>query len=217
MRHHCSISGSRERKMNKGILVCFITFILTLISQCSGFYVINNSERKFERKKRFLTDSGFKKVKKYLQRRYAIAPQNGTSDDKHSYYTNSWAVHVYPPVKEVADRIAEKHGFVNIGQVSHVWKRLPLMRILINADLKIYENRHWLLFAKLHLNVNWSIDEKGLLSFLLSSASKGFLWVFYTFLKFSVTFHFRVRYSTNFEGCFYHFLVLNLRGRLNVS
>ncbi|CAF99545.1 unnamed protein product, partial [Tetraodon nigroviridis] len=34
-------------------------------------------------------------------------------------YTNTWAVHV-PGGQEVADRVANKHGFINYGHVSSV-------------------------------------------------------------------------------------------------
>ena len=36
-------------------------------------------------------------------------------DDIH--YTNSWAVHIENGEPQVADRIAKRHGFINLGQV----------------------------------------------------------------------------------------------------
>lgn len=40
-----------------------------------------------------------------------------TSNRPQPIYTNQFAVHV-PKGKEYADAIAERHGFINIGQVS---------------------------------------------------------------------------------------------------
>ena len=37
-------------------------------------------------------------------------------DDVH--YTNSWAVHIEQGGSQVANRIAKRHGFVNLGQVN---------------------------------------------------------------------------------------------------
>ena len=36
-------------------------------------------------------------------------------------FTNSWAVKLDPAEIKVADRIAEKHGFINYGQVGNVY------------------------------------------------------------------------------------------------
>lgn len=40
------------------------------------------------------------------------------SEDGKLLYTNSWGVQLDPAELEVADRLAEKHGFENLGQVS---------------------------------------------------------------------------------------------------
>lgn len=36
------------------------------------------------------------------------------------HFTNSWAVHIENGDHKIADEIAEKHGFINYGQVSWV-------------------------------------------------------------------------------------------------
>ena len=53
-------------------------------------------------------------------------------DDIH--YTNSWAVHIENGEPQVADRIAKRHGFINLGQVLNAFptervqnKRAPLL------------------------------------------------------------------------------------------
>lgn len=104
------------KKWNQRTLMKISLFLLYFVHQANGFRVINNA-RQYDKKPRFYSSAQLDKVQRFLQRRYAIARQNGTSDDKHSYYTNSWAVHVFPPEKQVADRVAEKHGFINIGPV----------------------------------------------------------------------------------------------------
>ena len=38
-------------------------------------------------------------------------------DDKDEFYTNSWAVEI-PGGRAVADDVARRHGFLNMGQVS---------------------------------------------------------------------------------------------------
>lgn len=40
------------------------------------------------------------------------------SEDGSLYYTNSWAVQLDSAELEVADKLAEKHGFENLGRVS---------------------------------------------------------------------------------------------------
>ncbi len=41
----------------------------------------------------------------------------GWEDNDNVHYTNSWAVHLENGDTEVANRIAKRHGFVNLGQV----------------------------------------------------------------------------------------------------
>ena len=43
---------------------------------------------------------------------------NGWEDGDDIRYTNSWAVHIQDGDSEVANRIAKRHGFINLGQVS---------------------------------------------------------------------------------------------------
>ena len=43
------------------------------------------------------------------------------SDTGELMFTNSWAVKLDPAEIKVADRIAEKHGFINYGQVGKVY------------------------------------------------------------------------------------------------
>ena len=42
---------------------------------------------------------------------------SGWEDYDDIHYTNSWAVHIEDGDPEVANRIAKRHGFVNLGQV----------------------------------------------------------------------------------------------------
>ena len=122
--------------MENILFTLVLLVISTLICQFHGFKVVKNSQH--NKKQRYHSHAQFDKIHKYLQRRYSLAHQNGTSDDKHSYYTNSWAVHVFPPEKIIADRIAEKHGFINIGPVRvlksrpcHAW--LNVFGVIVNA------------------------------------------------------------------------------------
>ena len=43
---------------------------------------------------------------------------DGWEDGDNILYTNSWAVHIEDGNAEVANRIAKRHGFINLGQVS---------------------------------------------------------------------------------------------------
>ena len=43
---------------------------------------------------------------------------DGWEDGEDIRYTNSWAVHIEDGNAEVANRIAKRHGFTNLGQVS---------------------------------------------------------------------------------------------------
>lgn len=43
------------------------------------------------------------------------------SESGELMFTNSWAVKLDPAEIKVADRIAEKHGFINYGQVGNVY------------------------------------------------------------------------------------------------
>ena len=36
---------------------------------------------------------------------------------RHKYYSNTWAVSFHPPHRDVAERVAKKHGFEVLGQV----------------------------------------------------------------------------------------------------
>lgn len=39
-------------------------------------------------------------------------------DFDNVHFTNSWAVHIENGNHKIANKIAEKHGFINYGQVS---------------------------------------------------------------------------------------------------
>lgn len=69
-------------------------------------------------KRVYLTPTGQEKVKRYLQRRHREFMESKYPGGKRpEFFTNTWAVVVDPPSKEVADVIAKKHGFINIGKV----------------------------------------------------------------------------------------------------
>ena len=69
-------------------------------------------------KRRYLSSSGLRSMRRYLQRKYHLNyRRNEVPVHKKKYFSNTWAVQVEPPKKAVADRVAKKHGFVNIGKV----------------------------------------------------------------------------------------------------
>lgn len=85
----------------------------------------------------YMTRSGQEKVKRYLQRRHReFLDSQYPGGKRPQFYTNTWAVVVDPPTKEVADVIAKKHGFINIGKV----KRIPYLNIMdiLTAFTKIF-------------------------------------------------------------------------------
>ena len=55
-------------------------------------------------------------------------------DDIH--YTNSWAVHIENGEPQVADRIAKRHGFINLGQVCFSKTREFSNRTTLSASPK---------------------------------------------------------------------------------
>ena len=72
-------------------------------------------------KRVYMTRSGQEKVKRYLQRRHReFLDSQYPGGKRPEFYTNTWAVVVDPPTKEVADVIAKKHGFINIGKVKEL-------------------------------------------------------------------------------------------------
>lgn len=71
--------------------------------------------------RRYLTRTGYQKMKRYFSRKYNNDISiNKQKSSKRKYFSNTWAVHVDPPKKKVADRIAKKHGFINIGKVYYL-------------------------------------------------------------------------------------------------
>lgn len=42
---------------------------------------------------------------------------NCTEESDKIHFTNSWAVHIENSSIDVANQLAEKHGFINFGQV----------------------------------------------------------------------------------------------------
>ena len=44
---------------------------------------------------------------------------DGWEDCDDIHYTNSWAVHIEDGDAHVANRIAKRHGFINLGQVRY--------------------------------------------------------------------------------------------------
>ena len=94
----------------------FVILVIVAIQLSRAFHVMNNKNNSDQHKRRYLSDSGLKKVRRYLSRKY-----HETHKDVHNelkYFSNTWAVHVDPPQKEIADRIAKRHGFTNIGKVN---------------------------------------------------------------------------------------------------
>ncbi len=47
----------------------------------------------------------------------AVLGVPGWEETENIHYTNSWAVHLENGDTEVANRIAKRHGFINLGQV----------------------------------------------------------------------------------------------------
>jgi len=72
-------------------------------------------------KRRYLSENGVKKVKRYLQKKYHSS-HHGKDKNKHheKFFSNTWAVQLDPPKKSTADRIAKKHGFVNMGKIGNI-------------------------------------------------------------------------------------------------
>jgi len=72
-------------------------------------------------KRRYLSESGLKSVRRYLQRKYHYNyRRNEVPKHKRKYFSNTWAVQFDPPQKAIADRVAKKHGFVNIGKIGNI-------------------------------------------------------------------------------------------------
>jgi len=88
-------------------ILCFLVILIQLVCSAPN------------QKRVYLTKSGHEKVKRYVERRYRemLQKQQATGDDRQ-FFTNTWAVEVNPPTREVADIIATKHGFINIGKVN---------------------------------------------------------------------------------------------------
>ncbi|XP_065649727.1 PC3-like endoprotease variant B isoform X2 [Hydra vulgaris] len=94
----------------------FVLLLLVAVVNISyGWTVLKNKDYK----RRYLSPSGVEKVRKYLSRKY-VASRNNTQTFKKHYFSNTWAVHIDPPDNDVADRIAKKHGFTNIGKIGNI-------------------------------------------------------------------------------------------------
>ena len=101
-----SLSSSKLIKMLVIFTVVSMTTLLHLATALPG------------QKRVYMTRSGQEKVKRYLQRRHReYFESRYPGGTRPEFYTNTWAVVVDPPTKEVADIIAKKHGFINIGKV----------------------------------------------------------------------------------------------------
>jgi len=100
-------------------IVVFIFFILQLSSIESKSQKYSRPRRELKRvrqRKPKLTRTEWEQLHKFED---ALK-----SEDGNLYYTNSWAVQLDPAELEVADRLAKKHGFENLGQVCVVNNRL---------------------------------------------------------------------------------------------
>ena len=64
------------KKWNQRTLMKISLFLLYFVHQANGFRVINNA-RQYDKKPRFYSSAQLDKVQRFLQRRYAIARQNG--------------------------------------------------------------------------------------------------------------------------------------------
>nr|P29145.1 RecName: Full=PC3-like endoprotease variant B; AltName: Full=SPC3; Flags: Precursor [Hydra vulgaris]AAA29215.1 Kex2-like endoprotease [Hydra vulgaris] len=94
----------------------FVLLLLVAVVNISyGWTVLKNKDYK----RRYLSPSGVEKVRKHLSRKY-VASRNNTQTFKKHYFSNTWAVHIDPPDNDVADRIAKKHGFTNIGKIGNI-------------------------------------------------------------------------------------------------
>ena len=73
------------------------------------------SQRKYEKTEPKLTKAEWKQIHKFED---ALKDEEGKL-----FYTDSWAVQLTDPAEvEVADRIAAKHGFANLGKVCSMIK-----------------------------------------------------------------------------------------------
>lgn len=102
-----------------------IILLVVFLKLAHGYYEViqhpDHSLKHSVEKRRYLTKSGFAKIKGYLSRRYQkIKKDNIPLKTKKKFFSNTWAVHVDPPKKHVADRIAKKHGFINIGKIGNI-------------------------------------------------------------------------------------------------
>ena len=92
--------------------VLVLVLLAVVVNITYGWTVLKNKDYK----RRYLSSSGLEKVRRYLSRKY-VASRNNTVAVKKHYFSNTWAVRIDPPDHHVADRIAKKHGFINIGKV----------------------------------------------------------------------------------------------------
>jgi hypothetical protein len=94
------------------LLVFFIFRISSLESHKRKSRKLNGWTRKIRHKNSTLTRKEWEELHKFED---ALK-----SEDGKLFFTNSWAVQLDPAELEVADRLAEKHGFENLGQVSRM-------------------------------------------------------------------------------------------------
>lgn len=134
----------------------FLLLVFSLQFVHSSYHVYPSSNK--QHKRRYLSDSGFKKVKRYLYRKYIEAHKE---DQPYSgkYFSNTWAVHVDPPTKEVADRVAKKHGFINIGKIGNIPGHYHFKHIDI-AEKRDTIARHKTNLLEQEDNVRYAVQQK---------------------------------------------------------
>lgn len=97
------------------VLVIFSHFVLEIASLESKSQTYSRQRREVKRirqRKPKLTRKEWEQLHKFED---ALK-----SEDGDLYYTNSWAVQLDSAELELADKLAEKHGLENLGQVSNL-------------------------------------------------------------------------------------------------
>lgn len=103
---------------SKLLSICLLNFLFGVVvleghpkSKTRKKYFSSVRKRNIRSKQPVLSSEEWKQLHKFED---ALKTEEG-----ELLYTNSWAVKLVDPAEvEVADRIAEKHGFQNLGQVN---------------------------------------------------------------------------------------------------
>jgi len=102
---------------NLGPMLAIRSIILSLLLASQLTHALVKLEGS---KRRYLSKDGVHKVKKYLQKKYQQSHGKEKIKRHEKFFSNTWAVQLDPPKKSTADRIAKKHGFVNMGKIGNI-------------------------------------------------------------------------------------------------